>query len=73
MGFSTVLTAPAQGAVVYYGTYIIGRTAERYFAHGKSWGKGGPKRAVEENLDSIDRDSMLRQAREDIRARLRAT
>jgi uncharacterized protein (DUF697 family) len=73
VGLSTVLTATAQGAVAYYGTYIVGRAVERYFAHGKSWGKGGPKRAVKEILGSIDRDSMLRQARADIRARLRGT
>ncbi len=70
-GLTTMLTASAQGAVAYYGTYVVGRAAARYFAHGKSWGKGGAKRAVKEILDSIDRDSVLKQAREDIRARLR--
>jgi GTP-binding protein Era len=71
VGLSTMLTASAQGAVAYYGTYVVGRAAARYFAHGKSWGKGGPKRAVKEILDSIDRDSILKQARDDIRGRLR--
>jgi GTPase len=42
-GLSTVLTAGAQGGVAYYGTYMIGRVAERYFAQGKSWGEGGPE------------------------------
>jgi GTPase len=72
-GLTTLLTASAQGAVAYYGTYVVGRAAARYFAQGKSWGKGGAKRAVKEILDNIDRDSVLRQAREDIRARLRGT
>ncbi len=72
-GLTTLLTASAQGAVAYYGTYVVGRSAARYFAHGKSWGKGGAKRAVQEVLDGIDRDSVLKQARDDIRARLRAT
>jgi small GTP-binding protein len=72
-GLTTVLTATAQGAVAYYGTYVVGRAAARYFAQGKSWGKGGAKLAVKEVLDSIDRDSVLKHAREDIRARLRGT
>ncbi|MBF0308810.1 MAG: GTP-binding protein [Magnetococcales bacterium] len=70
-GLSTFLTAGAQGAVAYYGTYAIGRAAERYFAQGKSWGPGGPKQAVREILDSLDRQSILSQARDDILARLR--
>ncbi|KOR27896.1 hypothetical protein TI03_05935, partial [Achromatium sp. WMS1] len=38
---------------------------------GKSWGNGGPKRVVQEILDSLDRESILAQAREDIAQRLR--
>jgi GTPase len=71
-GLSTVLTAGAQGAVAYYGTYMIGRVAEQYFARGKSWGPGGPKAVVQEILESVDRDSVLAQAREDLAARLRS-
>jgi GTPase len=71
-GLSTVLTAGAQGAVAYYGTYMIGRVAERYFAQGKSWGDGGPKAVVQEILESVDRDSVLSQARQDLAARLRS-
>jgi GTPase len=70
-GLSTLLTAGAQGAVAYYGTYMIGRVAERYFAQGKSWGDGGPKAVVQEILESVDRDSLLAQARQDLAARLR--
>jgi GTPase len=69
-GLSTVLTAGAQGGVAYYGTYMIGRVAERYFAQGKSWGPGGPKAVVQEILESVDRDSVLAQARRDLAARL---
>jgi len=65
-GLSTVFTAGAQGAVAYYGTYMIGRVAERYFAQGKSWGAGGPKAVVQEILESVDRDSVLAQARRDL-------
>jgi small GTP-binding protein len=70
-GLSTLLTAGAQGAVAYYGTYMVGRVAERYFAQGKSWGPGGPKAVVQEILESVDRDSVLAQAREDLAARLK--
>jgi len=71
MGLSTVVTAGAQGAVAWYGTYVVGKAAEQYFARGKSWGEGGPKRVVREILDSLDRDSLLAQARDDILARLK--
>ena len=58
-----MLTAGAQGGVAWYGTYMIGRVAERYFAQGKSWGPGGPKAVVQDILESVDRDSILDQAR----------
>lgn len=70
-GLSTIVTASAQGAVAWYGTYVVGRAAERYFAQGRSWGEGGPKRVVQEILASLDRDSLLAEARADIMARLR--
>jgi small GTP-binding protein len=72
-GLSTVLTAGAQGAVAYYSTYVVGRAAEQYLAAGCSWGEGGPKQVIRNILDSIDRDSMLTQAREDILARIGST
>ncbi|MEJ2592668.1 MAG: GTP-binding protein [Candidatus Thiodiazotropha sp.] len=71
-GLSTLLTAAAQGSVAYYTTYIVGQAAQRYFAQGRSWGSAGPKRVVEQILGSVDRDSILAQAREDIRQRLKA-
>jgi len=72
VGLSAIVTGGAQGAVAYYSTFIVGQAAERYLAQGKSWGEGGPKRVVREILDSLDRDSILEQARADIRARLRS-
>jgi hypothetical protein len=69
-GLSTVLTAGAQGAVAYYSTYVVGRAAELYLAAGCSWGEDGPKTVIRNILDSIDRDSMLAQARQDILARI---
>jgi hypothetical protein len=71
LGLSTVVTAGAQGAVAWYGTYVVGKAAEQYFIQGKSWGAGGPKRVVQDILDSLDRESLLAQARDDILARLK--
>jgi GTP-binding protein Era len=72
-GLSTLLTVGAQGAVAYYSTYVVGRAAEQYLAAGCSWGEDGPKRVIRNILDSIDRDSMLAKARQDILARIRTT
>jgi GTP-binding protein Era len=71
VGLSTVLTAGAQGAVAYYSTYVVGRIAAEYLAKGKSWGEGGPKRVVQRILDDLDRETVLRDARREIRARLK--
>ncbi len=70
-GLSTVLTAGVQGAVAYYSTHVIGLSVQAYLVRGKSWGDDGPKRVIQDILDSLDRDSILEQAREDIRNKLR--
>ena len=70
-GFSTLVTAGAQGALAWYATVLIARAAERYLAQGKSWGELGPKRVVQDIVADLDRDSILREAREEILARLR--
>ncbi len=72
-GLTTLITGGAQGAVAYYSTWIVGQAAERYLAQGKSWGEGGPKLVVREILDNLDRDSILKQAKADIRARLQSS
>lgn len=71
-GLSVVVTAAAQGALGWYATVLIGRAAERYLVAGKSWGESGPKRAVAEIVASLDRDSILREAREEILKRLKS-
>ena len=71
IGLSTILTAGAQGAIAYYSTYLVGRAADDYLAKGKSWGYGGPKKVVTDILDSLDRDTVLRDAKREIQARLR--
>lgn len=70
-GVSTIATAGVQGALAWYATLVVGKAAERWYAQGKSWGERGPKRVVREIVDSLDRDSVLREARDEILARLR--
>ncbi|TPG48749.1 DUF697 domain-containing protein [Rhodanobacter glycinis] len=70
-GLSVVVTAAAQGALGWYATVLIGRAAERYLVAGKSWGEAGAKRAVADIVASLDRDSILREAREEILKRLK--
>jgi small GTP-binding protein len=71
-GWSVIATAAAQGAVAYYSTLIVGRVAAEYLAKGKSWGESGPKLVVQKILDSLDRDTVLNDAKREIKARLRA-
>jgi hypothetical protein len=70
-GLSVVVTAAAQGALGWYATVLIGRAAEHYLIAGKSWGETGAKRAVADIVASLDRDSILREAREEILRKLR--
>lgn len=62
-GFSTILTAGAQGGVAFYGSYVIGKAAERYFAQGASWGEGGAKQVIEDILRDLDREHLIREAK----------
>ncbi|HWU76264.1 MAG TPA: DUF697 domain-containing protein [Rhodanobacter sp.] len=71
-GLSVVVTAAAQGALGWYATVLIGRAAEQYLIGGKSWGEAGAKRAVAEIVASLDRDSILREARDEILKRLKS-
>jgi GTP-binding protein Era len=70
IGLSTILTAGAQGAIAYYSTYVVGQVASRYLGQGKSWGEGGPKRVVKQIIESLDKDTVLQDARREIRVRL---
>jgi small GTP-binding protein len=70
LGLSTILTAGAQGAIAYYSTYLVGQAAAEYLSKGKSWGDGGPKEVIKRILDSLDRDTVLRDAKREIQARL---
>ncbi|ODB97630.1 GTP-binding protein [Candidatus Thiodiazotropha endoloripes] len=70
-GLSTLVTAAAQGGMGYYTTYVVGLAAQRYFSQGRSWGSDGPKTIVQQILDSVDKDSILQQASDDIRQRMK--
>ncbi len=69
-GLSTIVTAGAQGAIAYYSTYVVGQVASKYLGQGKSWGEGGPKHVVKQILNSLDRDTVLADARREIQVRL---
>ena len=69
-GLSTALTVSAQGALAWYATYLTGSIAESWFAKGKAWDDGGPRETVRRIMDSVDRDSVLVSARQEISALL---
>lgn len=69
-GLSTALTAASQGALAWYATYLTGKMAQTWFSRGKSWGSAGPRETARDILASLDRDSLLKTAREDIQGRL---
>jgi GTP-binding protein Era len=70
-GLSTALTATSQGALAWYATYLTGEMAQTWFSRGKSWGNAGPRKTARSILSSLDRDSILRIAREDLFTRLK--
>ncbi|MEM1092414.1 MAG: GTP-binding protein [Pseudomonadota bacterium] len=72
VGLSVAVTGAAQGALAYYATYLVGRSAEAYLVNGKSWGTNGPKQTVRAILDSLDRTSILADARDQISSRLKS-
>jgi len=72
-GLSTVVTGVAQGGVAWYSTLIVGRVAEEYLAKGKSWGETGPKLIVKNILDSLDRDSVMSEAKDEIVSYLKSS
>jgi len=69
-GLSTIVTAGAQGAIAYYSTCVVGQVAAEYLGKGKSWGEGGPKQVVKQILNTLDRDTVLLDAKREIQARL---
>lgn len=70
-GLSTALTATTQGALAWYATYLTGEMAQTWFSKGKSWGNAGPRQTARSILASLDRDTLVSTAREDLLARLK--
>jgi small GTP-binding protein len=70
-GLSTALTATSQGALAWYATYLTGKMAQTWFSKGKSWGNTGPRDTARSILAALDRDSLLKSARDDILARMK--
>jgi len=70
VGLSAALTATAQGALAWYATYLTGRMAQTWFAKGKSWGSSGPREVARKIIASLDRDALIRTARQDLASRL---
>lgn len=66
-GLSTVLTASAQAGVAFYGSYVIGKAAEQYFAQGASWGDEGAKKVIEQILADLDKAHLIEEAKASIK------
>ena len=70
VGYGSVLTALPQGAAAGYGSYIVGQAARYYFQHGASWGDQSPKQVITQILDNTDKESVLRQIKEQIKKKI---
>ncbi len=66
-GLSTALTAGAQGGVAFYGSYVIGKAAQQYFAQGASWGEGGAKQVITEIMKDLDKEALIDEAKDSIK------
>lgn len=70
-GLSTVATGAAQGAIAWYSTLVVGAAADTYLAKGKSWGSAGPKLVVKNILSELDKDSVMQNAKSEIKQALK--
>ncbi len=72
-GVSTVVTGIAQGGVAWYSTLVVGEAAQAYLAQGKSWGTAGPKLVVKKILADLDKDSVIQNAKIEIKRVLKSS
>jgi GTP-binding protein Era len=72
-GVSTVVTGVAQGSVAWYSTLVVGEAARAYLAEGKSWGTAGPKLVVKKILADLDKDSVIQNAKLEIKRVLKGS
>ncbi len=70
VGYGSVATLLPQGAAAGYGSYVVGQAARYYFQHGASWGAESPKQIVAEILENTDKQSVLQQLKEKIKAKI---
>ena len=66
-GLSTVLTAGAQAGVAFYGSYVIGKAAQQYFAQGESWGGSGAKAVIEQIMADLDKEALIDEAKSSVK------
>lgn len=66
-GLSTIITAGAQAGVAFYGSYVVGKAAERYFAQGASWGEHGAKPVIAQIIADLDKEQLMREARSSVK------
>jgi GTPase len=65
-----VSVALTQAAVSGVSTYAIAQVTKRYLANGASWGTDSPKTVVAKILSDLDEDSIMRQIRSELAAKL---
>jgi GTPase len=65
-----VSVALAQAAVSGVSTYAIAQVAKTYLANGATWGTDSPKAVVAKILSDLDEDSIMRQIRTELAAKL---
>ncbi len=65
-----VSVALVQAAVSGVSTYAIAQVAKTYLANGATWGTHSPKAVAREILSELDEDSIMRQIRTELAAKL---
>ncbi len=65
-----VSVALTQAAVSGVSTYAIAQVTKAYLAKGATWGDDSPKAVVAEILSELDEDSIMRQIRSELTAKL---
>lgn len=66
-GLSTIVTAGAQAGVAFYGSYVVGKAAERYFAQGASWGESGAKQVIKNIMADLDKEQLMEEAKSSVK------
>lgn len=59
--------------MVWYSILVVSEAAEAYLAKGKSWGAAGPRLVVKSILDDLDKDSVIQNAKSEIKRLLKSS